>query len=57
MKNIHREPIIVGRGYIKKLAEECKVSRNTVTHALNWGSDNYIQNKIRERAQKYIKKF
>lgn len=57
MKKNTREPIIVRRGYVGVLANECGVSRSTVSKALHWDTDNDIQNLIRERAEKYRKRF
>lgn len=57
MVKCKKKPIEVRKGYIKVLAKECRVSPLTVRHALRWQADTDIQNLIRERAKKYLKRF
>lgn len=45
-----RKTIFVRYGGVKKLAEDCKVSCETVRLALRWNADTDAQNLVRKRA-------
>lgn len=49
--------IHIRRGCREKLAEECGVSIATVDLALRYNADTDLQNMIREKSKKYIKRF
>lgn len=54
-----KNEIKLRHGYIKQLAKDCRVSRNTVTKALRWNADSDVENYVRKRAYDlgYVRQF
>ena len=59
MVTTKRKRIKVRYGCVKLLAQKCKVSKETVRHALSYNSDSENENLVRKRAEEldYIRKF